>query len=504
MNTKVIIPAGTPDDDNRDYLPESLKGSDIVVNENGNNSRPYPKLLKEYNGVILKNGEEDTWYEYVPESYDPSKKIPLVVSLHGGLMTGWGQAVYTSWTMMADRDNFIVLFPNAHSDKVWSITWTNWEHHPKKEDMQGPAPINDAPKTPEENLDNQLLLGLIDLMKSKYNIDESRIYMQGMSMGNLMTAQFSRNFGEILAGAGGSGAATFLPVLFEEDGKIINRAGHVPFWQTRPELNNIPERKELALKVHKYNRLYWMKLNECEDLPQISIQGEHNLAFYKGKKGGMVYLDIKNRDHGQSLDDAALVWDYFFSGLRRESDGSITVTDSYLPKKGDEFAISVADGCKMAWVNNKPVEMSAPATKWQKLKYHGLDGAQKVRGEYICVPLSFIAKVFDEELEVSEDALSAELHLKDGRNLQFARGSIGCVIDNTVRCMYCEALHRSGELYVPFDWFAKAVYNLHVSECDDVLYATDHFSELSLNMADLIRDILKGEAVPEDFGDVSK
>ena len=246
MNTKVIIPPGTPDDDNRDYLPEGLKGTDIVVNENGNNSRPYPKRLKEFSGVILKNGEEDTWYEYVPEGYDPSKKTPLVVSLHGGLMTGWGQAVYTSWTMMADRDNFIVLFPNAHSERVWSITWTNWEHHPKKEDMQGPAPINDAPKTPEENLDNQLLLGLIDLMKSKYNIDESRIYMQGMSMGNLMTAQFSRNFGDILAGAGGSGAATFLPELFEEDGTIINRAGHVPFWQTRPELNNIPERKELC------------------------------------------------------------------------------------------------------------------------------------------------------------------------------------------------------------------------------------------------------------------
>ena len=35
---KMILYSGTPDDDNREYLPEKIKGSDIVVNENGNNS----------------------------------------------------------------------------------------------------------------------------------------------------------------------------------------------------------------------------------------------------------------------------------------------------------------------------------------------------------------------------------------------------------------------------------------------------------------------------------
>ena len=112
MTGKMILRPGTPDDDNREYLPEKIKGSDIVVNENGNNSQPYPERLKECHGVIADN-IEDEWYEYVPESYDPSKKTPLVLSMHGGLMTGWGQAIYTSWTMAADRDGFILVFPNA-------------------------------------------------------------------------------------------------------------------------------------------------------------------------------------------------------------------------------------------------------------------------------------------------------------------------------------------------------------------------------------------------------
>ena len=75
MKSKIKLLPGTPDDANRDYLPEKIKGSDIVVNENGNNSRPYPARLQEKREVVF-GDEEDVWYEYVPETYDPSKKTP--------------------------------------------------------------------------------------------------------------------------------------------------------------------------------------------------------------------------------------------------------------------------------------------------------------------------------------------------------------------------------------------------------------------------------------------
>ena len=85
---RTLLHPGTPDDDNRDYLPERIKGSDIVVNENGNNSQPYPERLKEFQEDLTGTGAIDTWFEYVPSTYDPAKKKPLVVSMHGGLMTG--------------------------------------------------------------------------------------------------------------------------------------------------------------------------------------------------------------------------------------------------------------------------------------------------------------------------------------------------------------------------------------------------------------------------------
>jgi len=490
---KMFLRPGTPDDANREYLPEKIKGSDIVVNENGNNSQPYPERLEEFHGVIT-DGIEDEWYEYVPASYDPSKKTALVISMHGGLMTGWGQAIYTSWTMASDRDGFILVFPNASSNRIWQVQWGKWGADPNQPgpdtNTETPEGIKHSPDDINENHDAKLVLGLIERMQKRYNIDEGRIFMQGMSMGDMMTSLFARNFGEILAGAAGSGCASFLSLLYDENGKIKNKSGPLAIWQSRPELNDIPPEKEEALKVNKYNKIYWMRINECNPIPEISIKGENNLAFYKGKKADLVYLDIKNRDHGQTLNDAALIWDYLFSGIRREANGSIVNIDSVKSRKGDEFAIALTSGKNFAWFNNSVVEMSGEAIKWEKLKYHGLDGGQKVRGTYICVPLSFFAMAFEIDFEYAEDRLTAVLTLPDGRTLQFARGSIGCVVDKELVTMYCEALRRGEELYVSAEWFCKYVFNLHVSECDGVIYITDHFSELSLNMADLIRDLL--------------
>ena len=166
---------------------------------------------------------------------------------------------------------------------------------------------------------------------------------------------------------------------------------------------------------------------------------------------------------------------------------------------GDKFALAVTPGTKKAWFHNAVTEMPVAPLLWQKLKYHGLNGGQKVRGEYICVPLRVLAQFCGAEYHPSEDTLTAELVLKDGRHVQFARGSIGCVIDNDLRSMYCEALHRDGELLVSCEWFCRYLLNLQVSSCDDVVYITDHFSTLSANMADLIRELLYGKLFPENF-----
>ena len=77
MDKEIKLIPGICDTKNRHYLPVKLLDGKTTVNENGNNSQVYPGNLKEYRAVLA-DDIEDVRYEYVPNSYDPEKKTPLV------------------------------------------------------------------------------------------------------------------------------------------------------------------------------------------------------------------------------------------------------------------------------------------------------------------------------------------------------------------------------------------------------------------------------------------
>ena len=488
MIQKMTLLPGTTNDNNRDYLPEAIQGSDMVVNENGNNSQVYPARLQTFTDVLV-GDEPDTWCEYVPTSYDARHKVPLVISMHGGLMTGWGQAIYTSWTMVADREGFIVLFPNAHQSRFWVLETSQAVRDGFKSMQSEDLSMHDDPKDPRDNHDMNMVLALLERMKAKYSIDEGRVFMQGMSMGNLMTSQFARHYGHLLAGKAGSAGPAYTSVLFDENDQPINHAGPLAVWQTRVELDEVPPFfGGTTDEIVKRNREYWRRINQCDALPQIKIIGEDNFAFYHGKHADQVFRDVKNRDHGQTLDDAEIVWDYLFSGVRRDQSGKIVHTDTRRARTGDAFAIALAAGKDKAYLNNRLVQLSGHAFMHQKLKYHGLQGKSKVRGTYMMAPISFVAQAFGASITLQQDGRAGQITLPDGKTLAFAQGSIGCVIDQELYSMFCEAILCNGELYLPIQWIAQRVLNYQSSQCDGVVYITDHYAELSLNMAHLIRD----------------
>ncbi len=489
MEHKIKLLPGIPDDNNREYLPEKLKESDIVVNENGNNSQVYPKNLRELKACLI-DDREDTWYEYVPDSYDPSKKTPLVFSMHGGIMTGWAQCVYTSWSHVADREGFIVVYPNAHLRRFWQIECERRLFDMLSEPNDEGIYMHDFPDDPRENHDVRIIFKLIEIMKEKYNIDEERLYMQGMSLGNSMTLVMARHFGNHFAAMAGSAGPSTRGLLFDENDNPKNNAGPLNTWQARMEFDQGPPGCEDTTEdIVAKNREYWLRVNECTDLPQIKIDGESNFAFYHGKKADYVFRDVKNRDHGQTFDEAELVWDYLFSGTKRKTDGTLLYMEPKLKREGDQISFAIADDCEYAWVNNQRIKMPAKSFLWQKLKYHGLRGDAKVRGEYCMIPASFVAQVM--KASYHEKDGWAEMILPEGKTIQIARGCIGCTVNDQVRSMLCEPVERDGRLYLSIEWFCKDILNWQVSTLKDVMYATDHYSLLSINMARLIKDMLK-------------
>jgi predicted peptidase len=93
---------------------------------------------------------------YLPKNYDPARRWPLLMYLHGGM--GRGDDVermkwYPVVRMCYDNDSlpFIVLSPQCPAGKTWT--------------------------------DHEMLIALLDKIVSENSVDTTRIYLAGYSMG---------------------------------------------------------------------------------------------------------------------------------------------------------------------------------------------------------------------------------------------------------------------------------------------------------------------------------
>ncbi len=123
---------------------------------------------------------------YVPRSYDPLRPTPLVVGLHGGgrggddgIVSGSGDAAMNWYTDQAEKRGWLVVCPTA-----LAAPWGS----------KANGPWLDA---------------LLEEAKLLYNVDESRIYLVGHSMGGFGTWHWGPARSEVWAAcapcAGGGG-----------------------------------------------------------------------------------------------------------------------------------------------------------------------------------------------------------------------------------------------------------------------------------------------------------
>ena len=141
------------------------------INYTGKNYRTFykDKSLK------VNDNHEHTWFEYVPENIKKAKeKVPLVLFFHGINCVGLYGAEQSGWSDLADRDNFIVVYPDPSIEERWNV----W----------------DDPRLPS---DVSFVMALIEKMKEKYPIDEKRIYISGFSMGSMFTNALAASYPEV-------------------------------------------------------------------------------------------------------------------------------------------------------------------------------------------------------------------------------------------------------------------------------------------------------------------
>jgi len=224
------------------------------------------------------------YYVHIPSSYTGNIAVPMVFMLHG--TSGDGEKFYDSkgWKELADEENFIAVFPSSMRYKIndfdegfktttkWNTTPdTNWEFQPGEKGQD----------------DIKFLRKVIVEIQGKFNIDASRIYLNGFSNGGQMAAKCSIEMSDVLAAVAENASSFFLdtiyipkrklPVLFQVGNRDYgpgNTGPSIPMGY----LDTLIRTENLTHLGGKFNRVAQSHINNFNLYPEFVISGDSNIA----------------------------------------------------------------------------------------------------------------------------------------------------------------------------------------------------------------------------------
>jgi poly(3-hydroxybutyrate) depolymerase len=138
-------------------------------------------------------------YKYVPENVHAN--APLVVSLHGCFQDA---ETYSNvgWKELSDKWKFYIVFPEQ---KIVNNPYRCWNWFQSDDIKRGRGEIKS-------------IIEMIDKMKGDYSINESRIYIEGLSAGGWMVPAILASYPDVFAGgatnAGGPAFCAFTEKYF--------------------------------------------------------------------------------------------------------------------------------------------------------------------------------------------------------------------------------------------------------------------------------------------------
>jgi len=106
---------------------------------------------------ILDQGIMRTYIVHLPSNYNPNNQYPLIINLHGLNSDAAQQESYSQFDIVADNNNFIVVYPNANEGS-WVINSTS---------------------------DVDFISHLIDTIRSNYTCNNC-LFLTGMSQGGFL------------------------------------------------------------------------------------------------------------------------------------------------------------------------------------------------------------------------------------------------------------------------------------------------------------------------------
>jgi len=235
---------------------------------------------------VPEEGRPRSYRLYVPSGYDPAEPMPIVVALHGRPDTGIGFSIITQMHLTAERENFLVLYPDGIN--------LGWNY---VKDIRRYA-INDTQD------DVQHLQDLVLNISERVNVGLNRVYATGFSNGGFMTQRLACEAHEFFAAFAVSGA-TMVPGM--ED--LCDSDNDVPIMFIHGTADvSIPwQGNQTSHYGVVQNLYYWVTYNDCnlEPIEEVLPTTEAEPETYVGRityedcafGGDLVFYGIQNGGH---------------------------------------------------------------------------------------------------------------------------------------------------------------------------------------------------------------
>lgn len=204
-------------------------------------------------------------------------KVPLVLGFHGGGDSCFFLSTMAGWAKIAHRHDFIFVAIENHLNSTATE-----------------------------------MVELVELLKAKYPIDETRIYASGFSMGGCKTWDLIQEYPELIAAAAPMDA-TFevgLNVFGKPINKPVNSTVSVPTFYAGGEITPLPElpfqaqkcldRMKYILELNNAVAKYDVKLEEKDSWENKiwGIYGDYEEKFYDESRDATLTLQIfKNQQN---------------------------------------------------------------------------------------------------------------------------------------------------------------------------------------------------------------
>ena len=201
------------------------------------------------NASITHDGMERDYIIYVPEIYDGSKAVPLILNFHGFGSSASQQMFYGDFRDIANTEGFLLVHPEGTTfigNQFWNVGFPGIS-----------STIDDVGFTE----------ALIDELATLYTIDLDRVYATGMSNGGFMSFLLACQLSEKIAAV-----ASVTGSMTQDTFDDCNAQLPTPVLQIHGTEDDVVLYNENNLSLPIPDVIsYWVDHNNCETTPTTTM-----------------------------------------------------------------------------------------------------------------------------------------------------------------------------------------------------------------------------------------